>query len=402
MPSKAEKGKEVSYSINYFSNVDYPLENLSVKIDSVEGFSFRKSEPVSLDMSEWKLPTLEKTQGGRIKILGVVSADPGKKLNFTAKLGMWQDGRFVAIKETEKEVEVINPQIFISQRINGFLNYTASPGEQLKYEVFFRNISSTPFENLLLIVRFNSQAFDLESARSLGGDARPYDNLIAFDYKQIADLKHLAPQQEGKVEFTIKLKDSWQMTEAEKNNSMIKNIVQISEISQEFQTKVSSKLEILQKAFYSSQSGISNVGPIPPIVGKETRYIITWQVKNYFNDAKNVKVKAVLPQGIFLTGFLSPDTEYSKFSLDSTSRELVWSVGDVKAGIGVNGEGPTLAFQISMTPAAFQQGRTANLMGQATIFAEDQLTNFTIQSTAPALDTNLPDDAGYSGKGIIQ
>src|SRR3989344_2385623 len=33
LPTKVERGKNLQYSINYFSNVDYPLENLSIKID---------------------------------------------------------------------------------------------------------------------------------------------------------------------------------------------------------------------------------------------------------------------------------------------------------------------------------------------------------------------------------
>ena len=47
LPSKVEKGKEITYSINYFSNVDYPLENLSIKINPIDGFNFESSNPVS-------------------------------------------------------------------------------------------------------------------------------------------------------------------------------------------------------------------------------------------------------------------------------------------------------------------------------------------------------------------
>ena len=37
LPTQAEQGKDLPYSINYFSNVDYPLENLSIKVDPVPG-----------------------------------------------------------------------------------------------------------------------------------------------------------------------------------------------------------------------------------------------------------------------------------------------------------------------------------------------------------------------------
>ncbi|OGZ80196.1 MAG: hypothetical protein A2256_00155 [Candidatus Staskawiczbacteria bacterium RIFOXYA2_FULL_32_7] len=398
LPSKAEKGKELSYSLNYFSNIDYPLENLSVKIDDVYGFNFEKSEPISLDNLEWKIPTLEKTQGGRIKITGLVTAEKGKQLNFRAYIGMWQQGQFITIKEKNVFVDIIEPQIFISQQINGSLNYVANPGENLHFEIFFRNIGSSAFENLLVLAKFNSPAFETSSISATGGEIRQQDNLIAFDYKQNPELKYLAPGQEGKIGFDVKLKDNWEFSESERNNLFIKNTIQVLEVSQQFSTKVNSKLEISQKGYYSSQAGITNFGPLPPKVGEVTTYVITWQVKNFSNDAKNVKVKAVMPQGISLTGFIEPETELARFTLDSLSRELIWSIGDVKAGQTI----APMSFQISLTPQIYQQFKAIDLLGQATIYGEDQFTNALIQNTAPAINTNLADDLPNYNKGTIQ
>lgn len=110
LPSKVEKGKEINYSVNYYSYIDYPLENLSIKIDKIDGFDFKSSDPVSLDNSEWKLITLNKTQGGKINIKGLISADVGSRLGFFAKLGVWQDGSFIVVKETNQEVQVVQNQ----------------------------------------------------------------------------------------------------------------------------------------------------------------------------------------------------------------------------------------------------------------------------------------------------
>ncbi|MEI7424805.1 MAG: hypothetical protein WCK10_01655, partial [Candidatus Staskawiczbacteria bacterium] len=148
LPTKAEQGKNLSYSINYFSNIDYPLENLSIKIDPVVGFDITSSNPVSLDGMEWKLKTLNKAQGGRINIAGKVLANNDQNLIFSVSLGMWQNGKFVLIKQTSITVQVIQPLLFISQQVNGSSAYVASPGETLHYQIFFRNIGSTPFNDL--------------------------------------------------------------------------------------------------------------------------------------------------------------------------------------------------------------------------------------------------------------
>jgi len=107
LPLKIEKGEEVNYSINYFSNIDYPLENLSLKIDQINGFDFKSTDPISFDNLEWKLESLKKGQGGRIKIRGLVTNRADSYLNFVSKLGVWQNGEFIVIKETDQNVETI-------------------------------------------------------------------------------------------------------------------------------------------------------------------------------------------------------------------------------------------------------------------------------------------------------
>lgn len=401
LPTKLEKGKDVQFSVNYFSNIDYPLENLGVKIDSVQGFDFSSSDPYSLDGSFWKLPTLNKAQGGRIKIKGKINSDAGGILTFSAHLGMWQNGDFIVIKETTIDAEIINPLLSISQQINGSPNYVASPGETLHYQIFFRNIGSTPFDNLFMIVNLDGAALDASTILAPGGQVQPSNNMIVWDSKQIDELRHLGVQQEGSVSFDVKLKTDWNNSSSDKNNTTITSTVNVSQITQKFEIKVNSGLVISQSAFYQDPN-FSNLGPIPPKAGKETAYSVTWEVKNYFSDAKNVKVKAILPSNVTLTGKILPEDESSKFSFDSKSREIVWSAGDIQKGTGVNGDPVLLSFQISLTQDASQKGSLAQLIGQANISGENQFTNTTITSSDSAIDTSLPDDPANSGKGIVQ
>lgn len=398
LPLKVEKGKEIQYSVNYFSNVDYPLENLSIKIDPVSGFDFESSVPSSLDNAEWKLVTLNKAQGGRINIIGRITANTGSRLNFIARLGMRIAGSFVEIKETNIEIEVIEPRLFISQQINGSANYVASPGETLHYEIFFRNIGSTPFDNLFMVVKLNGPAFDASTIRVFDGQAQPNDGLIVWDYKQVQGLRRLDVQQEESVKFDVKLKDSWTLSDSEKNNIVVRNSVNISQITQDFDTKVNSNLGISQKGYFQN-SAISNSGPIPPIAGKSTTYTITWTLNNYFNDLKNVKVKANLAKNVAPTGLISPENESSRFSFDSSSREIVWSAGDIIASAGSS---KTLSFQVSLTPGSDQKNFIADIISEAIVSGEDQSTGATVLSKAPAINTSLPDDPTAAGKGIVQ
>ena len=398
LPTKAEQGKDLQYSINYFSNVDYPLENLSIKIDSTAGFNLTSSTPMSLDNSEWKLPTLNKAQGGRINIKGNISATTNQNLTFSAKLGMWQNGSFIVIKENSVNVQVIQPLLSISQQINGSDNYIASPGETLHYQIFFRNIGSTPFDDLFVVAKLDGAALDLSTIQAEGGQAQPNDNMIVWDHNQSS---HLGVQQEGTVNFSVKVKNDWSSSGADASSTMITDEVNISQITQKFSIKVNSGLVISQKAYYQN-SDIPNSGQIPPKVGSTTTYTISWQIKNYFSDAKNVKIKAILPQGISLTGKIVPQNELSNFSYDSASREIVWAVGDILAGTGVSGDPVALSFQVSLTPTSSQKGSVAPLIGTVNISGENQFTGTIISANDSAVSTALPDDFSNSGGGIVR
>jgi len=107
-PSHVAAGTMLNYSVNYSSDIDYPLENMSLKIDPVSGFLVTSSDPVSLDKIEWKLPTIKKSKDGQVSIAGTVSPNAPNTLNFSAKLGMWQNGTFVVVKEATKSITVDN------------------------------------------------------------------------------------------------------------------------------------------------------------------------------------------------------------------------------------------------------------------------------------------------------
>ena len=323
LPSKVEKGKELKYSINYFSNIDFAIDNLGLKLEPMPGFESVSSDPSSLDGLEWKLDPLKKAEGGRVNIQGLVTADTGRTLNFSAQLGVWQGGNFVAIKEAKKEVQVIQPLLFISQQVNGSGSYVASTGETLRYQIFFRNIGTTPFEDLFMVVKIDGRALDLSTVETQGGQVS--GNMIVWDHTRSPQLRHLDEQEQGEIVFYVKVKDDWSPSGSDESDTIISNEVNISQITQKFEIKVNYGLVVSQKAYYKSLD-IENSGPIPPKTGETTTYTVTWEIKNYFNDAKNVKVKATLPGNVNLTGKISPSTESSNFSFDSASREIVWSV----------------------------------------------------------------------------
>jgi len=403
LPSKVESGKEFNFRLNYFSNTDYPLSNLRIAVEYPSNFEFIGSVPQSLEKKEWDIGLLNKAEGGRIEISGRLTGEVSEEKVFQAKIGSWQAGEFILLKETNKGIAIVKPSLYVSQQINGNPQYVASPGDLLHYQIFFKNLGDESLSNLSLICKLESKAFNFETLRSPQGSFTAGDNSLIFDWKKVPELQFLDGDQEGEVEFWIELKNEWPIESSADKNPVIKNNVYFSQAKEEFVNKVNSKLVILQKGYFEEEV-FGNSGPIPPRAGESTTYTIMWQIKNFYNDVNNVKIKANLPMNVELTGNIFPDTESSKFAFDSQSREIVWQIGDLKMSQGVSGTpSPNISFQIKFTPAGDQRGQTPEIIGIAEISGEDQWTKETLKSQGPAVTTALPDDTTITGeKGIVQ
>ena len=394
LPSKVSGDNNFDFKLNYFSNVNYPLVDLRCQIDYPLGFEFINSSPSALEKTDWIIPVLNKSEGGGIEITGNLFGSVGEVKIFKAKIGMWKDNRFVVLREIDRGVEIIEPSLYISQEINGNPQYIASLGELLHYEIFFKNVGENGLTNLFMVNQFEDSILDFETMNSNNGDYQSGDNSIIFDWGRNPKLQYLSPLEEGKVEFWIRVKDDL----ANIKNPMVKNHIYIGQTKQSFATKVNSRLALEQKGYFENDI-FENSGPIPPEAGKGTTYTITWTPESYYSDVENVKVRTFLPNNVELIGEVFPEEELTSFTFDSQTREIVWSVGDLKKGI----KGSTIVFQVKLIPNSSQRGSAANIINQATITGYDTWTESNLSYYSPLIDTTLPDDSSINeDMGIIK
>lgn len=399
LSSTVEANKDFHLRINYLSNVDWLLTDLRVSVDYPLGYAFTRSTPQSLDKDEFTIPVLNKGQSGVIDIIGQVSGNLDDGKVFRAEIGMWKDGQYVPLKEIEKGTKIVKPTVSIRQTINGDANYVAKPGDWLHYEIYYRNISESELYNLVLVDNLDGGMYDFSTIRSDTGTFRQGDSSIVFDWKQNDKLTYLAPMDEGKVEFWIRLKDDLSSL----SQPELDNKVMIGAAREDFITKISSKLEVAQKAFYNDEI-FGNNGPFPPEVGRKTTYTVTWQAKNYYSDVKNVKVTATLPPEVaFSKDNVFPEDQAQKLSYDEDARQVTWTLGNMSAGQGLISNPLNVSFQVALTPMSSQRGEKAGVIGEAKISGDDSWTNSTLESASPAVDTASISDPGMDeNDGIVQ
>ncbi|MBI2113379.1 MAG: hypothetical protein HYT50_02275 [Candidatus Wildermuthbacteria bacterium] len=396
LPSRTESSQQFSFVLNYFSNSEYPLSDLRIKIEYPEGFAFKEATPLSIGENEWKLGVLNKAKGGRITVRGQLQGNLQETKIFRATLGSWKDGQFTLLKESTKGTEITKPQIQIAQVINGNTPSSVSPGERLHYRITFKNVSERNLENLFLITALEGTVFDVSTIQATRGSFQTGDNSIVWESQSVPRLRFLGRGETGSVEFWVNLKNEFDPGD---RNLVARNRILLSEASEEFEVKVNAKLVIEQRGYYEDEV-FGNDGPLPPQVGRKTTYTVLWQAKNYLNDVKNAKVTAVLPPTVELTGQVFPEGAHLTF--DSQSRELVWAVGDMQSGAGLGGQPVSVAFQIALSPAGWQRGSPAQLIGQATITGDDAWTIQSVLGTSSPIDTSNLSDSSSQGKGIVQ
>jgi len=384
IPSGVGSSQEMNFSLNYFSSIDYPLSDLEIKINYPTAFDLKGTEPKGISNEEWRISHLSKAEGGRIDIKGNLDGDTGTTEVFKAKIGLWQRGEFIVLKQATRQVKIVEPSLYITQTINNSTNYTASPGDLLHYEITFKNIGNNPLQHLFLASKFNGQLFDFETIRSPLGQSQLGDNSIIWDWHDVPKLQFLDAGEEATAEFWINLKDGVENI----SKARVENEIILGQARRKFVTKVKANLELVQNVFIDDEI-FGSQGNLPPQVGEESLFTVLWRVKNYYNPVKDAKMQATLPFQVKLTGQVLPQ----KLAFDPVTREIVWSIGDLDPNQGVD-EPIQLAFQIELKPTTSQKGKFAELVGETFISALDAWTEQQIQATSTPITTEVFGEQG--------
>jgi len=367
-PSKVGTGKALSLRVDYSSNVDYPLTDLTCYVNYPSGFDFLYSQPRGIDNTQFDIALLGGASSGRIDISGILNGESSEQKVFRVRIGIWQDGNFILLKEVIKGVEISSPSIYLTQRVNDNSDYAVSPGEKLHYEIIFQNIGDQELKDLALITRVDNRYVDMESIEAEGATIE--DGSIIWEAKDISELSSLEIGQIGKVEFWVNALEEIKVDGLENKNPTIKNTVTIGETRQDFLTRIESDIGITQK-FYTDNKYFENSGPYPLQTGEKTYLTIEWSATSTLNDVDNAKIVTALPESITFENKTYAQ-EGSEITYNEETSEVICNIGSIPAGSGTVKEPKVCAFQVSIQPELADE--VIILLGAAQLSGTDQWT----------------------------
>ena len=375
LPNSVPPQEEFQFFMNYASSFDDPISGLVIQLESPADFQVLSTQPEGVEQKKWNLPILLNKEGGQIKITGRMNQEGGEQEVFRARLGIWTQNQFVLLKEIRQTIQIAHSPIYISQQINGHLDYAANPGDLLHYQIFFRNVGDYPLEKQFLVVRLNGDQFDLSSLRSKDGLYQPGDNSLLWDWKTNSQLRFFDTQKEGSVEFWVNLKKDWDVSS---QSPEVNDIVEIDQSRRVFAMKINSRLGLVQKAYHDREF-FEDEGPIPFEMGKTSTYSIFWQVSNSYNEVQEIKVRTTLPKGIWFNHQSFPEDEGKNLHYDTLTNNLIWDIGQLDPE-----QKATVAFQLSLTPQN-QDDLQLPLIDASSISGIDQWTKETITTITPVI-----------------
>lgn len=412
LPRESVDGDSVECVIDY-KNLDVrSISEGQVKIEYPQGFQFTSATPSpSKGGNVWYIGTLEQNQGGKIRLQGKISGNPDQIRTFKIMIGRESEGGdFVVYNQRSLQMKMIAAAFSISQEMEmGAKNGIVLPGEELAYLVKFKNTSSIGMRNAIVTVELSGRVLDFSKLNAEKGSFDESKGLITWKASDVSQLAILEPGAEGQVRFKIPVKEMIPVEKDTDKNYVVRSVAKIDSAdipssnesnkiigSDILELKLGSKVLFETLGFYNDKN-IQNSGPMPLQIGKETTYVMHWNITSVSNDIIDSKVSATLPSGVRWTGKVYPENE--KISYDSRSNSIVWKIGTVEAGAGIIKPKREVSFQIGITPQSNQLNRTLILLNKSSFSGNDSFTSQSLILENNEKDTQLREDSKIDSSG---
>jgi hypothetical protein len=231
-------------------------------------------------------------------------------------------------------------------------------------------------------------------------------NTLVWDPDSVSILAKLSPSQEGVFEFSVPvIGPAAASTGTTGFQAVVEASVEMvgkSKLNRTVRTKpmvfrFRSDVALSSQARYFSEEGApQGSGPLPPVVGQPTTYRLTWDVSKTLHELRNLRLTAVLPKNVAWSD--GAELSAGEISFSEATREIRWQLNKLPADV----DSAYAYFDLTLTPSNLDDGRFAELLGETRFEAMDGDINEPIILTKPALTTDLRNDEGAKGKGVVR
>ena len=423
-------GQPVEFTVTVSSNANTVIKDVLLTTNYPFGFTYSSATPKPDQDSTWNLGDLSPGQKRQIVIRGTLLGESGDERVFRFTAGTRKTSQEKTISTTLAEyafpMKVSEPFLGLVVSVNKSTgsNIVVTPGTNVNVAISWQNNLSTAIRDAVIVARLTGVPIDGATVVSSDGFFRSSDGVVIWDKSTTKGmLSNLPAGARGLVSFSFRMPGSESLG-AIRNptltftvNAAGKRISEdgVPENLQAAMTQrivLSSDLQITAQGLYYANP-FGSVGPLPPKADTETTYAVVFTISNTTNKITNARIEAALPPYVRWVGITSPFSEiiYIAGKIYEGGRvitpaagdpcqgslEVCWSIGDIDAGVGINGTSPRqAAIAIGFTPSSSQIGQEPPLAQEITFRGVDSSTGNLIERSVKNVTSNIVGDPGFS------
>lgn len=403
-PVSAMDGDLIAYVIDYGNSGGEVFSNAQISVIYPTGFTVESTEPKPSEGENiWRVGDIQPNSKEKIIVKGYIGVTGEKSKSVQALIGkINSDYKFTMYNRSEKETAISELPFTITQTVTGANGDTVNAGDSLEYEINYRNNGEKVLDDVIVKIEFRTRILNFSRLNANGGYYNSEDNSVTWRYSELSQLTSIPIKGEGSLKLTVPVLESISVKSEDDKNFTIYSIAKTDTPSipdpiglnrvinsNSFKLKLNTKVDF-EVLGYRSDENIENFGVFPMRLGQETSFVLHWEVANTSNDISDAKVVSTLPSGVTWTGRIYPSEEDIEYN--ERTNEVIWNIGNLKAGRGLLNSKKTVSFQVRIIPQPNQNESSIKLLNKSIFSAKDAFTGQDIKIELIEKDTALKED----------
>jgi len=425
-------GEDNEIIVKYKANKENYLNNFRLTIEStndqteeqINNIEFSEVDEEELEKAKqelvgpgiWQINEVEEKEQDikvKVKFKDKVSDSQDLIFKFEYEAGAEENKQFYLFYEEVISLEIIKSDLNLTLIINGS---QADQGvdfeETLNYTIAYANKGETKMTDVVIMAVLESDFLDWVSLDDQK-HGNVSDNSISWSKEEIPDLESLTKNDEGIINFSIKVVQAEAEIDPSKDYQ-VKSYIQYSigelvvdgaeedkEIREDRRSntiinKINSDLQLNEQVRYFNDDNIAvGSGPQPPKIGETTSYKVYWVITNNLHELNDLLVSAELPH--YVKWEDKNRASVGNFEYNEQSHKITWQIGRLPLSVYK----ADAEFNISITPEEADKNKIIVLMPGTIIQAIDAETKAAINMSGKAKTTKLDDDSIVNDDGRV-
>jgi len=404
MPERLVTFQEITGQITYKNTGEYDFPSISIEPAWPDGFVLLDSSETLTD-GKWTLPSIEAGEEGVMEFTGRLDSDTSEA-EFVFHPHFAFGNIHYRQQSLHETLAFIPPPVNTSHSVS---RNRFSPGTSSYLTVRVENTSEYPVSDLEVVIDADSPFFSKTSTSSVTYE----DGYFVYRDSSNEYLQELQPGESTEVTFSLPLRSSIQTSETDVYSNLEavtkagasyvlkdESPGRITTFGSSLTTSITSMLSLESTGrYYAPQGDQLGRGPLPPVVGSQTKYWIFVNVGRTSNALENVTIEGFLASGVEFTGKQTVSLG-DPMTYDASTNSISWSSSYLEPTFPPGSKVVGLAFEVAITPNNNQVGTSPTLLTDIRISGQDTVTGDFIGASGQVVTTAIPYDtyaAEYGG-----